>query len=545
VRSEAKLIQWALIFLLIVGIGEPVSAGTDLRSTCNKPVYDALTQAGYTRNEIRHFCIESSQDTWGSPNNSSSDEIAHSVSIDSGVDAETAYKKGIAYRYGRGVRSDLDLSAKWLEFSAARGHIAAQVAIADAYRLGQGEDVDVRLARQWYQKAALQGSAEAAFDILGMEYRGEIAALPSADTLALQEQVKKSSMEPLPTVAWKFKACGAEQRTYWAVAGYSKGQIEYECWAGWSAVGNLAWASNGGELFRQLDGRFEVDRLSVSRKGVFGAHPVNNVKLNGIGVVEIPAKQMGTGFLLDQCHVLTNQHVAYGRQANPPAGQRVTFWVGQASPGSTAGSYGMRFQYQGAVIRSGGTIDRVPGGVAISKATDLDLAQTGNDWAVVKLDSDVDPALPFMSLRADPVELTGATLFTSGFPADRNNNFKPGSAVRMWGSSGDLIRLIPGDGGEAVILSLLQTNDGQSGSPVYIAKSGQQQRKTDFLSNIPDYIEYNGPLEQATEFTAVGMISSGDLDDAQATLADPTYAMLFTPNALQRIHEAVTSSPCR
>jgi len=537
------------VVLLLGGVREPVLAGTELRPTCNKPVVDALARVGYTRNEIRHVCLESSQYPWGTSDHDSG-ETAH-AGIDGRVDAPTAYKNGIAYRYGRGVPSDLDLSAKYLEFSAARGYLAAEIALADAYRLGQGEDINAILARQWYQKAAAQGSAEAAYSLLGMQHRGDIPSLPLNVAQALAALAKKNGLEPLPIITWQIKACGAEQRTYWAVAGYSKGQIEYECWASWSVEGNLLWAARSSDVItRPPDNRYEVDRLSIPRKGILGTHSITNSRLDGIGVVDaIQASgknYWGTGFLIDQCHVLTNQHVAYGRfTVNPPPGQRVKFLVGEAAPESTARSLGgMRFEYSGAVVDSGGTIDRVPGGVALSKATDSDFALAGNDWAVIKLDSTVDPALPIMELRSQLGELAGATLYSSGFPGDRNNHFKPGTVLKMWGSSGKLTRLIPGNEGEAVILNLIQANHGQSGSPIYIPENDRQDQDA---FAIPGMIRIgpNGPVEHATQFTVIGMVSSAELDDAQADIDEPSIGVLFTPMVLRRINEAVADSPCR
>ena len=74
------------------------------------------------------------------------------------------------YLFGnRGIPKDIDKARKWLEESANRGCIEAQLNLAHCYEKGFGYEKDLNSAKKWYASAWKQGSmkGKAKLDFLG------------------------------------------------------------------------------------------------------------------------------------------------------------------------------------------------------------------------------------------------------------------------------------------------------------------------------------------------------------------------------------------
>ncbi len=142
--------------------------------------------------------------------------------------------------------------------------------------------------------------------------------------------------------------------------------------------------------------------------------------LNAVGAVwpaDIDKSAAGymasTGFLIDRCHVLTNLHAVYTDDLvfDPAAGKEVFFAVGQTEGNQNSGALqGLKFLLSGIVVAHGEAVivDRV-------------VHNPENDWALIRLSADVDPAIrPMTIATVDLAELPrNRRLSLAGFPADR------------------------------------------------------------------------------------------------------------------------------
>lgn len=80
-----------------------------------------------------------------------------------------AYYVGIMYLEGRGTAKDVEKAVGWLTRAAERGHVAAQLQLAQIYEAGTLGEEDFRLAAKWMQAAAEGGDADAQY-YLGRYY---------------------------------------------------------------------------------------------------------------------------------------------------------------------------------------------------------------------------------------------------------------------------------------------------------------------------------------------------------------------------------------
>src|ERR1700674_4428375 len=169
-----------------------------------------------------------------------------------------------------------------------------------------------------------------------------------------------------------------------------------------------------------------------------------------------------TGFLIDQCHVLTNMHVVYtdSTVVDPPVGKPVAFAVGQTEGDKDKGALqGLRFLLQGAVIAHGDTI-----------IMDHVVHNPDNDWAVIQLAANVDSTITPMTIAAiDIAQLpTHFTLSAAGFPRDHRTARSDGFKLKdLWGSDGQLVGVVSVSTAGAFIGTTIQTTPGNSGGPIY------------------------------------------------------------------------------
>ena len=74
------------------------------------------------------------------------------------------------YRWGKGVKKNLDEAVKWYSKSADRGNASAQLSLGYCYLYGEGVEKDSKKAVEWFRKSANQGNAFAQLN-LGLCYR--------------------------------------------------------------------------------------------------------------------------------------------------------------------------------------------------------------------------------------------------------------------------------------------------------------------------------------------------------------------------------------
>ena len=151
-----------------------------------------------------------------------------------------------------------------------------------------------------------------------------------------------------------------------------------------------------------------------------------------IGVAYDPESDTyGTGILVDECHVLTAQHVAGDREVDP-AGDRFDFLVGQQQGNEFEDRTGA------SVIASGGFTER--------------RWNRDADWLLLKLDQCLGRQYGHVRLREETPDARPSTLQSAGYPSDLANIrgllvMDPhcrlvGEAERLWlhtcaGRSGD------------------------------------------------------------------------------------------------------------
>jgi len=226
-------------------------------------------------------------------------------------------------------------------------------------------------------------------------------------------------------------------------------------------------------------------------------------------------RNAATGFLVDQCHVLTNMHVVYTDDTlvDPPVGKPVAFAVGQTEGEKDRGALqGLKFLLHGTVIAHGDAIivDRV-------------VRNPDNDWAVIQLAADVDGSITPMTVAAiDPAQLPAhVTLSAAGFPTDHREPRGDGFKLKdLWGSDGRLVGVVSVSTAGAFIQTTIQTTPGNSGGPIYGDFNGRRH-------------------------IVVGMVQGIRGNGIDVSENMPNVQVLFTPGTIAKITAAMAQTPCR
>jgi V8-like Glu-specific endopeptidase len=221
-----------------------------------------------------------------------------------------------------------------------------------------------------------------------------------------------------------------------------------------------------------------------------------------------------SGFLIDRCHVLTNMHAVYidDLVVHAPLGKSVSFAVGQTEGDANRGALqGLKYLLSGVVIAHGDTI-----------IVDHRVHNPENDWALIRLGANVDDAIKPMTIASvDIGQLSNhRQLSIAGFPVDR----RAGRGDRLdlkdlWGSDGEVIRVLWVSTAGAVIESTIQATRGNSGGPLYGDFDGRQH----IVIGMHEGIRGNG-IEVSEE--------------------SPNLQIFFTPVALSSIRAAQALAPC-
>jgi len=222
-----------------------------------------------------------------------------------------------------------------------------------------------------------------------------------------------------------------------------------------------------------------------------------------------------TGFLIDQCHVLTNMHVVYTDDTvvDPRVGKPVAFAVGQTEGEKDRGALqGLKFLLQGTVVAHGDAI-----------IVDHVVRNPDNDWAVIQLAANVDGTITPMTVAAiDPVQLTThLTLSAAGFPTDHREPRGDGFKLKdLWGSDGRLVEVVSVSTAGAFIQTTIQTTPGSSGGPIYGDFNGRRH-------------------------IVVGMVQGIRGNGIDVSESMPNVQVLFTPSTIAKITAAAAQTPCR
>jgi hypothetical protein len=256
-------------------------------------------------------------------------------------------------------------------------------------------------------------------------------------------------------------------------------------------------------------------------------HAINNRNhedysyLNAVGAVwvaDIDKSAAGysasTGFLIDRCHVLTDMHAVYGdgMVIHPAAGKSVAFAFGQTEgEGSRGALQGLRFLLNGVVIAHGNAI-----------IVDHLVHDPENDWAVIRLEANVDGSIRPMTIASvDAAQLPrNLPLSTAGYPSDHRQ--RRGDQLEfkdLWESDGQVVGIVRASTAGAIIESTIQATRGNSGGPVYG--------------------DFNGHPH-----TVIGMFQGIRGNGIDVSESAPNIQVLFTPATLAGITAAQSLTPC-
>jgi V8-like Glu-specific endopeptidase len=258
----------------------------------------------------------------------------------------------------------------------------------------------------------------------------------------------------------------------------------------------------------RLHARNNRDREDYSFLNAVGAIWPDDVDKSAAGYMA------STGFLIDPCHVLTNMHTIYTDDLvlDPPLGKSVSFAVGQTEGAGNRGALqGLKFLLGGVVIAHGDTL-----------IVDHVVHNPENDWALIRLVANVEEIIRPMTIgTVDAARLPkNRQLSIAGFPVDRRTLHGDQLDLKdLWGSDGEVVRVVWASTAGAVIESTIQATRGNSGSPLYGDFDGRQH-------------------------IVVGMhqgIRGNGIDVSEDT---PNLQIFFTPAALTSIRAAEARTPC-
>jgi Trypsin-like peptidase domain len=243
--------------------------------------------------------------------------------------------------------------------------------------------------------------------------------------------------------------------------------------------------------------------------------------LNAVGAIwpaDIDKSAAGymasTGFLIDRCHVLSNMHAVYtdALVLNPPVGKDVSFAVGQTEGDRSSGALqGLKFLLSGMVVAHGDAV-----------IVDHFVHNPQNDWALIRLASNVDASIrPMTVTTVDGAQLPRyRQLSLAGFPGDRRSMHGDRLDLKdLWGSDGEVVRVVWASTDAAVIESTIQATRGTSGGPLYGDFAGRQH-------------------------LVIGMHQGLRGNGIDVSEASPNLQILFTPGALANIRTAQAETPC-
>jgi V8-like Glu-specific endopeptidase len=274
----------------------------------------------------------------------------------------------------------------------------------------------------------------------------------------------------------------------------------------------------------QKDRRIVVDRLDARKNqrhrddaflNAVGAVWSYGVDKSGVGYAASTGDRAATGFLIDRCHVLTNMHVVYTDPVvvDPPLPHPVAFAVGQTDFARDRGALqGLKFLLQGMVVAHGDTL-----------IVDGRVHNPADDWAVIRLATNVDSAITPMTIAAVNVAQAPRhfALSSAGYPSDHRTRRGDGFKLKdLWRSEGEVVEVTPVSSTAALIQTTIQTTPGNSGGPIFGDFNGHQH-------------------------VVIGIAQSIRGNGIDVSWSEPNVGLLFTASTIARITEAQAQDRCR
>jgi V8-like Glu-specific endopeptidase len=274
----------------------------------------------------------------------------------------------------------------------------------------------------------------------------------------------------------------------------------------------------------QKDRRVVVDRLDAEKNprhrndsflNAVGAVWSYDVDKSGAGYAASTGDRPATGFLIDRCHVLTSMHVAYTDDlvVDPPLTHSVAFAVGQTESERDRGALqGLEFLLQGTVVAHGDTL-----------IIDGAVHNPADDWAVIRLASNVDGAITPMTVDAvDLAQLPKHLAVSSaGYPSDHRAHRGDGFKLKdLWRSEGEVAEVSRVSSTTALIQTTIQATPGNSGGPIFGDFNGHQH-------------------------VVIGIVQSIRGNGIDVSESEPNVGLLFTASTIARITAAQAQDRCR
>ena len=82
---------------------------------------------------------------------------------------EDEYNLGASYRWGVGLRQNMDLAVQWIRKAAEHGYPLAERTIGEMYENGEGVTASREEAMKWYRLAARHGDPDGKKDLVALE----------------------------------------------------------------------------------------------------------------------------------------------------------------------------------------------------------------------------------------------------------------------------------------------------------------------------------------------------------------------------------------
>jgi V8-like Glu-specific endopeptidase len=274
----------------------------------------------------------------------------------------------------------------------------------------------------------------------------------------------------------------------------------------------------------EKDRRVVADRLQPTKNpsqrddsflDAVGAVWAYGIDKSGAGYAASTGDRAATGFLIDRCHVLTNMHVVYDDPVvvDPPLPHPVAFAVGQTESDRDRGALqGLKFLLQGTVVAHGEAL-----------IIDGRVHNPADDWAVIRLSTNVDRAITPMTIAA--VELAQLPkyrpLSSAGFPSDHRMRRGDGFKLKdLWRSEGEVVGVTPVSATAALIQTTIQTTPGNSGGPIFGDFNGHQH-------------------------VVIGIVQSIRGNGIDVSESQPNVGLLFTAGTIASITAAQAQDRCR
>lgn len=170
--------------------------------------------------------------------------------------SNAAFLVGIMYRYGYGVKKDLNAGVSYFRQSAEAGNTEAMCNLGEMYRRGLGVKPDMQESLRWYEKAAAQNDWKALESLGDMFAKGIGVSQDGAKAVVWRERLARLGNEDamIQLAQMYEKGNGIEKDMSKAVSWYERAATEGSC----EAMEALGGIYKDGEL-AEPDGKKAVE----------------------------------------------------------------------------------------------------------------------------------------------------------------------------------------------------------------------------------------------------------------------------------------------